>query len=132
MYLTTFKPIHQVVDDFFNSNHSSNLAFSPAVDIFENENTLHLRVEIPGVKKEDLAVKVENDVLIISGEKRRESDIKNKDHFLNERSYGKFERRFKLNNSLDSESLSAAYNDGVLQISIARKSQSLAREIEVR
>ena len=104
----------------------------PAVDIFQTDaNEVVLKAELPGLKREDIDVKVENNTLTIKGERRQDSEVK-KEHFHRvERCYGAFSRSFSLPNTIDTGKVRADYRDGVLTVSLPLREESKPRQIQV-
>jgi len=104
----------------------------PAVDIYQSDaNEVVLKAELPGLKREDIDVKVENNTLTIKGERRQDVEVK-KEHFHRvERSYGAFSRSFSLPSTIDSGNVRADYHDGVLTVSLPLREESKPRQIQV-
>jgi len=104
----------------------------PAVDIFQTgSNEVVLKAELPGLKREDIDVKVENNTLTIKGERHQDSEVK-KEHFHRvERCYGAFSRSFSLPNTIDTGKVRAEYHDGVLTVSLPLREESKPRQIQV-
>lgn len=96
--------------------------FRPSLDITENAGTYTVKVEMPGVSRDDIQVSVEGDSLIVRGEKREESEREDEHCHYTERSFGSFQRVLALPDDADADDLKAAFRDGVLTITIARKS----------
>ncbi len=101
-------------------------------DIEENSDRFVVRMDLPGVSKKDIHVSIDNNVLTIHGERKREGSDKDEDYRVQERFYGKFERSFMLPKTVDSDSVQAEFKDGVLTINITKHEQSRTREIEIR
>lgn len=112
--------------------HGAARPFAPAVDIDENEAKYTVTVEIPGGKKEDVQVEVEEGVLTIRGEKRSEREEKKDQRRWIERSYGSFARSFTLPPNADAERIDAAFKDGVLTLSIPKTEAAKPRSIAVK
>ncbi len=92
----------------------------PSVDVFTREGLFVVELELPGIDPEkDVEVSVEDDVLVIKGEKSREHEVTEKDRYLLERSYGSFERRIPLPEGADTETVSAEYAKGILTVTVA-------------
>ena len=104
----------------------------PAVDIYQSDaNEVVLKAELPGLEREDIDVKVENNTLTIKGERRQDVEVK-KEHFHRvERSYGAFSRSFSLPSTIDSGKVRAEYRDGVLTVSLPLREESKPRQIQV-
>jgi HSP20 family protein len=134
--LEDFAPTVKFFDDAFDRFFNEPAAlrpWSPAVDIAENENELVLTADLPGVKKDQVKVRIENGSLVLSGERKFEAEDKDKKtgyHRL-ERSYGSFKRIFQLPETVDAEKVSAAYEDGVLRITLAKKEIAKPRTIDI-
>ena len=93
----------------------------PKVDLMENKNSVNIVVELPGVSKEDVKIVLEDGVLTIRGEKKNIVDEKDKVRILtNERTFGKFDRKFELPEDINSEEVKANFDNGLLNISIAK------------
>lgn len=107
-------------------------ALSPAVDLAEDERSYTVTVELPGVKKEDVSVELQDDVLTIHGEKKSErEEKKGKSHWM-ERSYGTFSRSFSLPPTAQAEELKATFKDGVLTVEIPKREQAKTRQIAIK
>jgi HSP20 family protein len=114
-------------DDFFSNNWLSRLENKfPAVNISDNEKEYEIELIAPGFKKEDLKVKVEDDVLTISAESKQEMSNGNKEYTRREYSYNAFTRSFHLPENIKDDNIKANYADGVLKLSLP-KSQSQVR-----
>ena len=98
--------------------------FSPSVNTREGEYAYHVEVDLPGVKKEDIHVDLKDNVLTISGERRTKKEIKEKDYYKKESSYGKFQRSFTLPENTDAENIEANSQDGVLEVVIPKMKRS--------
>jgi HSP20 family protein len=93
-------------------------AFKPAIDVFEKDNRLFTRVDLPGLKKEDVKVEVTDGHLAISGERKSEVEEKKDDFYRCERSYGSFYRAVPLPEGIKLEDVKATFVDGVLEVSV--------------
>lgn len=105
--------------------------WSPAVDIFESEDALTLRADLPDVKLEDIDVRVENQTLTVSGHRKFERDEKVKGYHRIERSYGDFVRSFAVPSTVDTEKVAADYKNGVLTITLPKKETAKPRQVKV-
>jgi HSP20 family protein len=104
----------------------------PSCDVYETENELILKMELPEVKKEDIKVQVDGNVLTIRGERKLEKEVKKEDYHRLERSYGEFVRSFTLPPTTDPNTLTAESKDGVLRIAIKRREEAKAKTIDVK
>src|SRR3954465_2506602 len=105
--------------------------FVPAVDIYEDEHNVPLKLEMPGIAKKDLDIRVENQTLTVHGERRFEQEEKEENFHRIERRYGSFSRSFTLPNTVDSDKVHASYMNGVLQIQLAKKAEAKPKQIKV-
>jgi HSP20 family protein len=104
----------------------------PSVDIIEDEKEFLVKADLPEVKKEDVKVSVQNEVLTITGERRLEKEEKNKKYHRVERSYGTFVRSFTLPEGADGTKVSAEFKDGVLKVHLPKTEKAKAKAIEVK
>ena len=111
-------------------NLASHLPFANLAK--KEDSTFHVEVDLPGVKKEDIDVKVEDDVLIISALRHYKNEVSRDDYYVCESSYGKLERRFALPENIDSESITASYNDGRLEIELQKTKKAKPRAISIK
>jgi HSP20 family protein len=106
--------------------------WAPPVDIFENDNQeIVLRAELPGVSKEDIDIRVENNTLTLRGERKRASEIRNEQYHRVERAYGAFSRSFSLPSRIDTEKVKADFKDGLLTITLPIRDEAKPKQIEV-
>lgn len=94
--------------------------WAPRMDVYEKNGQLMVKVELPGVKKEDVKVEIDQGDLVINGERKTESEIKEEDYYRMERAYGSFHRRLPIPFEVKTEQIRAAYKDGVLEIQIPK------------
>ncbi len=106
-------------------------SFTPAADVYEDEHTVVLKLEIPGVNEQDLKVSVENNTLTIQGERKFEKEEKEENFHRIERRYGSFTRTFKLPNTVDSEQVEAGYDKGILKITLAKRAEAKPKQIKI-
>lgn len=110
--------------------------FVPSVNTREGEFAYHVDVDLPGVKKADIKVDVEDNVLKISGERNFKKEVKKEDYYKVETSFGKFQRNFTLPNNVDAENITATSKDGVLEVILpkvdAKKSKKDTKKIDVK
>ncbi|MCK5241194.1 Hsp20/alpha crystallin family protein [bacterium] len=103
----------------------------PAAEIAEKKNFYEISLELPGVEKEDVRIKLDDNVLTIEGEKKAERESEEKDYRVCECSYGTFTRSFTLPNTADRDKIKAKYNNGILKLSIPKTEQAKPKEIEI-
>jgi HSP20 family protein len=114
-----------------NGNHAE-VSWNPRVDIQETNDEFVLTLEVPGVGKDDITISYENDLLKISGERKREKSAENSQYLREERFYGKFSRVFNVNKKIDSEKIEAAYKDGLLTIRLPKAEEARLKEIKIK
>jgi HSP20 family protein len=105
--------------------------WSPAVDIYETENDLVLKADIPDVDAKDVGIQIENGTLTLKGERKFEQEKDGKGFHRIERSYGSFVRAFSLPETVDAEKVKADYKNGVLTVTVAKKEVAKPRTINV-
>ncbi len=143
MTITRWTPIHDLaaveVDRLnrmfsavFGNEPLATGSWTPAVDIYEAPNhDLVVKAELPAMKKEDIKVTVEQNVLTIEGERKFESEVSRDQFHRLERGYGAFRRSFTLPSTLDASRVSASYVDGVLTVTLPQRAEAKPRQIEV-
>jgi HSP20 family protein len=134
--LSSRDPFFRLFDTFFNqdlqgSEEVSNRSWMPPVDIQETEEAYRLTAELPGLKRDDINITLENNVLRLSGERKFEKDVKKESYQRIERSYGAFSRSFTLPQLVSSEKVQAAFQDGVLTITVPKAEQARPRKIAI-
>ncbi len=108
-------------------------SFAPVVNTREDDKAYHIEADLPGVKKDDIHVDVNEGVLTISGERKYKKETKEKDYYKVESSFGKFERSFRLPDDIDEESIKAESKDGVLEITLPKvKKEEKKKKIAVK
>ncbi|MFC1631417.1 Hsp20/alpha crystallin family protein [Candidatus Omnitrophota bacterium] len=103
----------------------------PAVDVYSKGNQVTVKAEIPGAKAEDLNVTIDDDLLTISGEKKQENEVKEKDFYRLERAFGRFERAVRLPEAVKAEGAKANYKNGVLKIELTKSEETKKKQINV-
>jgi HSP20 family protein len=101
------------------------------VDVHETENELVVTADIPGMNEKDLDVRVESNMLTISGERKTESNVKDDNYLRVERSYGSFSRSFSLPNTVNTQGIAAEYNNGVLSVRLPKREETKPRQVKV-
>jgi HSP20 family protein len=117
----------------FNESDSqlTTAAFVPAVDVFEDEKKVVLKLEVPGIEEKDLDVSVEKNTLTVKGERKFSSEEKEENFHRIERRYGSFFRSFTLPSTVDTEQVQASYNAGVLKLELAKKPEAQPKQIKI-
>jgi HSP20 family protein len=106
-------------------------AFAPPVDIYEDDQKLVLKLEVPGVKQEDLDIQVEGRTLTVRGERKFSNEEKKENFHRVEHRYGTFERSFTLPSTVDAENVKATYDAGVLQLELPKKAEAKPHQIKI-
>jgi len=112
--------IDQLFGSFFENSLLSDTTWKPVVDLSESKDDYLLAVEIPGMKKDDISISFKENILTVSGEKTVELKEDDTKVYRSERSYGKFERSFKLPEEVKPEAIKAEYKDGILKVHIPK------------
>ena len=125
--------LDRLFTDFFGrAMQEQNLStWAPAVDIYEGENELVVKADLPDVKPEDLDIRVENNILTIRGERTFEKKAEEKNYLRVERAYGSFARSFSLANTVNTEAIKADYKDGVLTLNVPKREEAKPKQIKV-
>jgi HSP20 family protein len=132
--LTLQDQVYRLFEENFTRNRSdqSDLAtWAPAVDIYETENELIVKADLPDLQDKDIDIRVVNNTLTIRGERKFEKDIKEDNCLRIERAYGPFMRSFSLPNTVSSENIRADYRNGVLTLHMAKREESKPKQIKI-
>ncbi len=126
----------RLFDDFYGRHGEDDVmrrgAWIPPVDIFEKDHVVTLKAELPDMQRSDIDIRVENNTLTISGEKKIEKDVKEEDFHRVERTYGHFTRSFSLPATIDTEKVSADYKNGVLTVKLPVREEAKPKQIQVQ
>lgn len=127
------REMNRLFDDFFSERQSglAEGAWMPAVDVSENEATMIVRAELPGMKQEDIELNLQENVLTLKGEKKKETKEDQENFHRVERSYGSFSRTFTLPANVKQEDIKATFKDGVLEISLPKAEEAKAKKIAI-
>jgi HSP20 family protein len=112
-------------------NENVTRAWAPRVDILENESAYQVTAELPGVKKEDVEITVENNLLTLKGERKFEKDVNKEQYHRIERAYGTFARSFTLPNRVSQDQVQAKFDNGLLTITIPKAAEARPKKIEI-
>jgi HSP20 family protein len=126
--------INRVFRESYTGNQDDSLttsSFAPAVDVYEDEHKVSLKIEVPGIEEKDIDVRVENNTLTVHGERKIEKEEKEENYRRVERQYGSFTRSFTLPQTVDTENVSANYDKGVLKITLPKKAEAKPKQIKV-
>ena len=126
--------INRVFRDSYSGAQDDSLttsSFAPAVDVYEDEHKVTLKIEVPGIDEKDIDVRVENNTLTVHGERKIEKEEKEENYRRVERQYGSFTRTFTLPQTVDTENVAATYDKGVLKINLPKKAEAKPKQIKV-
>ena len=116
---------------FYPMLKTGNNGWEPEVDILETKDDFVISAELPGLKRENVSLTLENDILTLKGEKKRETLNRDENNNLSERKFGKFCRSFVMLNSIKPEKIKTNFKDGLLRVSIPKSEVSKETEIKV-
>lgn len=113
---------------------ATRFALSPKVDVSETDTDYEITAELPGMSEKDIELTLKSDMLTLKGEKKEEREEKKKDYYLSERSYGSFQRSFRLADDVDVDKISSKFSKGVLTVNLPKSAEAKAntRKIEVK
>jgi HSP20 family protein len=136
MSLSHFDPLAnlRLFEDAFTrmlTEPQTNRPWAPAVDIYETENELVLKADVPDVDLKDIDVRVENQTLTIAGERKFEKQDAGKGYHRIERAYGNFVRSFAVPNTFDTEKIAAGFKNGVLTVTLPKKETAKPRQVKI-
>jgi HSP20 family protein len=132
--LTLQDEVNRLFEDNFTrerSGHADLATWAPPVDIYETENELVVKAELPDFQDKDIDVRITNNTLTIRGERKFEKDVKEDNYLRIERAYGSFVRSFSLPNTVSSENIRAEYRNGVLTLHMAKREESKPKQIKI-
>lgn len=107
-------------------------SWSPSCDIYETDNEIVLKAELPEVKKEDVSVSIEHNILNIHGERKFSEETKKENYRRLERSYGEFSRSFTLPSFVDTNKVNAEFKDGMLRVSLPKREEAKPKQVDVK
>jgi HSP20 family protein len=145
MAITRWEPFRDLVvsQDRFNRIFNDTLSrffeddwstrtWSPAVDIYETDQNVVLKAELPGVDPKDVEARVEDGTLYLKGQRKFQNEVKEDHYHRIERSYGSFVRSFALPRSVDADEVSAEYKDGVLTLTLPKREEAKPKTIKIQ
>jgi HSP20 family protein len=103
----------------------------PTVDIYDNDENIVITAELPGIDKTDIVIDVKDGVLTLKGERSFDNEVKEEKYYCRERTFGKFQRAFRLPADVDPEKINADYKDGILKIDIPKPEEQKPKKITV-
>ena len=105
--------------------------WNPIVDLYEEDDHFVIKAELPGVDKNNIKVDLKDRVLTLSGERNYDNEVKEENYYRKERSYGKFQRAFRLPADVDSDKIRAEFKDGVLQVEVPKPEKIKAKQVTI-
>ena len=135
-FLNIRDEIDRMFDEFFGTlperlTTGLENVWTPSVDISETDNDIIVTAELPGVKKDDIKISLQDNVLTLRGEKKQEKEEKNENFHRVERTYGMFQRSFTLPAPVDANKIKARFKDGVLKITLPKTEEAKMKEIPI-
>jgi HSP20 family protein len=131
---TLQEQVNRLFENPFQGNRTDGSAlttWAPAVDIYETENELVLKADLPDMNEKDLDIRVENNMLTVRGERKFEQKVKEENYLRIERTYGSFSRSFGLPNTVNTEAIKAEYKNGVLTVELPKRAESKPKQVKV-
>lgn len=130
------REMNKMFDNFFNGTDQGEdyalTAWSPAVDIAEHDDEFTVKVELPGVSKDEVKITLESNILTIRGEKKQQKETKKENYHRVERSYGSFQRSFTMPATVKTDKIDASFRDGILNIKLPKAEEAKPKQIEVK
>jgi len=108
------------------------VAWAPALEVYEKDDQFFIKAEIPGMKKEDIKVTVTEDALSITGERKSESEVNEEQYYRREMSYGSFSRQLILPSTVDKSKIDAKYENGILELTLPKIPEPKPKQVEVK
>lgn len=106
-------------------------AWAPPVDVFEKDDQIVFRAELPGVSKDDMNVRIENGVLSLDGERKQETELREENAYRLERSFGRFTRSFTLPATVDATKVTATFKDGILEVTVPKAESAKPKQVAI-
>ncbi len=128
--------MNQLFEDTFSRTQGREHAlakgmWTPAVDIYETDEAVIVKAELPGLDKNQIGVEVKDGILTLHGERKLEKEVKEENYHRIERTYGTFHRSFSLPSSVEQEKIGAKFKDGVLEVTLPKREQAKLKQIKV-
>ena len=129
MTLTKYfnRPLTTIFDDLFDNSLTTNTGFYPKANVWEDKNSYHIELELPGIDKKDVHLEVKDNLLIVKGERKHKAEHKEDGYFHYESNYGTFERSWVID-PVDSEKISAEEKNGILRIDLPKREELKKRD----
>ena len=128
--------MNRMFDQFFRGGTGEEAGWgvrtwAPPVGIYETDDELILKAELPGVSKDDVSIEIHQNTLILRGQRKHEAEVKEEDYHRVERAYGTFQRSFMLPTLVDQEHVQATYHDGVLELRLPKSEAAKPKRIAI-
>ncbi len=128
--------MNRLFDQFFRGGTGEEVGWgvrpwAPPVDLYETEDAVVLTAELPGVSKEDVSIEIHHNTLLLRGERKHETEVKEDQYHRVERAYGTFQRAFVLPTLVDQEHVQATYKDGVLELRLPKSEAAKPKRIAI-
>lgn len=127
--------VDDIFDRFFNRERGeerTTAVWSPQTDLTETDGAYRIRLDLPGMKKDDIVINLQNNTLTVRGERKSDRTNETEEYVRVERAFGTFHRTFALPDTVDAENIEATYDDGVLTISVPKTEENTRRQIEIQ
>ena len=128
------REVDSIFDQFFGrgSDEETSAVWAPRTDLSETDDAYRIRLDVPGMEKDDITINLQNNTLTVSGERSSERKEESEEYVRVERAFGNFHRTFTLPDAVDPENVEAAYDNGVLTIHVPKTETSTRRQIEIQ
>ena len=125
---------HRHINRYFESLKDENqaVAWQPRMNVIDLEDKYEISAELPGMKRDAVSIELNNNILTLSGEKNDEHETKDQNYRMFERSYGKFNRSFRLSPEVDADKIEAKFDNGILTLSLPKSEKAVAKKIEIQ
>ena len=131
----TYSPFSSLINEFFSSPVASprgSRTLSPRTDVAEHPEHFEITIDLPGMKKDEISIVIDDGVLTVSGERKIERKVEDDRYSRMERSHGSFQRSFRLPDNVETDSVKAEYEEGVLTLEVKKLEEALPKKIEVK
>ena len=128
------REVDSIFDQFFGrgSDDDTSAVWAPRTDLSETDDAFRIRLDVPGMTKDDIAINLQNNTLTVSGERSSERQEDGEEYVRVERAFGTFHRTFTLPDAVDPDRVEATYDEGVLTINVPKTEKSTRRQIEIQ
>ena len=128
------REVDSIFDQFFGrgSDDDTSTVWAPRTDLSETDDAFRIRLDVPGMTKDDIAINLQNNTLTVSGERSSERQKDGEEYVRVERAFGNFHRTFTLPDAVDPDRVEATYDEGVLTINVPKTETSTRRQIEIQ